>query len=288
MSSNEACSNQDHSGISPVTQDLQVTVETAVGAADAQPTAVSAKGPCVVMAASEVKLGERRLRVASALDPVFEMKKMAMIGHRLEAHILDTISNAPLDKKALIDLDWGLREAIDLTNIEQGLSLLRKRDEAQRKMMMVIPANFATFSSPTARNKIIASVAKASSDMRIKVIFEIRALTGVPIPRLMEVITLLKPFCMTVVGQVSADRRAISMLCKIGLSGLSIDYDGAKRSDEALHDYLDGFTAAAKMSAGACLMQGFESYQQMAVARQAGVTHASIKAKALLQATKSA
>ncbi len=41
-------------------------------------------------------------------------------------------------------------------------------------------------------------------------------------------------------------------------------------------------SAAAKASAGACMIQGFDNYRQMAVARLAGVTHASIKAAALI------
>ena len=45
---------------------------------------------------------------------------------------------------------------------------------------------------------------------------------------------------------------------------------------------MEALSAAAKASAGACMIQGFDNYRQMAVARLAGVTHASIKAAALI------
>ena len=87
---------------------------------------------------------------------------------------------------------------------------------------------------------------------------------------------------MTVVGSVSADRKVISSLNKCGLSGVCIEYDGQKRDEEQLKDYLSGLSAAAKVSAGACMVQGFDNYRQMAVARLAGVTHASMKTAALM------
>ena len=43
-----------------------------------------------------------------------------------------------------------------------------------------------------------------------------------------------------------------------------------------------GNPVAAKVSAGACMVQGFDNYRQMAIARLAGVTHASMKTAALM------
>jgi hypothetical protein len=93
---------------------------------------------------------------------------------------------------------------------------------------------------------------------------------------------MIKPFCMTVVGSVSADRKAIAALSKCGLSGVSLEYDGVRRDEEALRDYLSMLSQTAKTSAGACMIQGFDTYRQMAVARLAGVTHASVKTAALM------
>ena len=243
---------------------------------------LGAKAQRPMMVAATVSYGGRNLKIASSVEPLFEMKKMAMIGHRLEGLVMENLDNTLLDRKALANLDWGLREQVDVLNVEQGLKLLRMRSAEQRKMLMVVPAAFSTFASNRARAKITQDVARAAAEMGLKVLFEVRGLDGVPPHRVLEIVSLIKPFCMTAVGSVSADRKAISALNKCGLSGVCVEYDGVKRDEEALKEHLAMLSAAAKASAGACMIQGFDNYRQMAVARLAGVTHASIKAAALI------
>ncbi len=235
-----------------------------------------------MIVAATVTYAGRNLKVASAAEPLFEMKKMVMIGHRLEAMVMEHLDNTLLDRKALANLDWNLREQIDLVNIDQGLKLMRIKTPEQRKMLMVVPAAFSTFASARARHRITTEVQKAAVEMGMKVLFEVRGLDGVPPHRVLEIVSMIKPFCMTVVGSVSADRKVISALNKCGLSGVCIEYDGQKRDEEQLKDYLSALSAAAKASAGACMVQGFDNYRQMAVARLAGVTHASMKTAALM------
>ena len=230
----------------------------------------------------------RNLKVASSIEPLFEMKKMVLIGHRLESMVMENLDNTLLDRKALANLDWGLREMVDILNIDQGLKLLKLRSPEQRKMMMVVPAAFSTFASARARQKITHDVQKAATEMGLKVLFEVRGLDGVPPHRVLEIVSLIKPFCMTVVGSVSPDRKIISALTKCGLSGVCIEYDGAKREEDNLRDYLSALALAAKASAGACMVQGFDNYRQMAVARLAGVTHASMRTAALMSPKTSA
>lgn len=235
-----------------------------------------------VIVAATVSYAGRNLKVASAVEPLFEMKKMVMIGHRLEAMVMENLDNTLLDRKTLANLDWNLREQVDLVNIDQGLKLLRLKSPEQRKMMMVVPAAFSTFASARARQKITAEVSRVAAELGLKVLFEIRGLDGVPPHRVLEIVSMIKPFCMTVVGSVSADRKVISTLNKCGLSGVCIEYDGGKRDEDSLKDYLTALATAAKASAGACMVQGFDNYRQMAVARLAGVTHASMKTAALM------
>ena len=257
-------------------------VFNAVNGAEEGPGGAAAKGARPMMVAATVSYGGRNLKIASSVEPLFEMKKMAMIGHRLEGLVMENLDNTLLDRKALANLDWGLREQVDVLNVEQGLKLLRMRTPEQRKMLMVVPAAFSTFASNRARAKITQDVARAGAEMGLKVLFEVRGLDGVPPHRVLEIVSMIKPFCMTAVGSVSADRKAIGALSKCGLSGVCVEYDGVKRDDDALKEHLSMLSAAAKASAGACMIQGFDNYRQMAVARLAGVTHASIKAAALI------
>jgi hypothetical protein len=244
------------------------------------PAMTQMQRPLIV--AASVTLGGRSLKIASSIEPLFEMKKMVMIGHRLEAMVMDETDNSLLDRKALSNLDWGLLEMADIINIDQGLKLLRMRSPDQRKMVMQVPASFSTFASARARQRITSEVARAAAELGLKVLFEVRGLDGVPPHRILEVVSLIKPFCMTVVGAVSPDRKVISGLNKCGLSGVCLEYDGVRRDEEVLREYLSVLAQTARTTAGACMMQGFDNYRQMAVARLAGVTHASIKTAALM------
>ena len=228
-----------------------------------------------------VVVGGRNLRVTCALEPLFEMRKMAMIGHRLEAVVVEASGNVSIDAKAMAAMEWSDRERVDLASIEQGLQLLALKSPEQRKMLVVVPAAFSTFAAARTRTRITAEVARASREMGIKILFEVRNLSGVPPHRILEVISLLKPYCMTLMGNIGADQKAIARLRGCGLSGACVDYDSGRRDDAALTDYLSGFSAAAKVSTGACMVRGFDNLHQVAVARLAGVTHASVKATGL-------
>ncbi len=229
-----------------------------------------------------ISAGGWNLRVASAVEPVFEMKKLAMIGHRLEPVILESATNASLDARALAKLDWGDREQIDLANIEQGVKLLQMRTPEQRRMLMVVPAAFSTFASARTRARLTSVVGIAAREMGLKILFEIRHLNGVPLGRISEIVALLKPHCMTTMGHVTAESRAISGLKGCGLAGVCLDFDGVRRDDEALGAWLTPLAGAARATTGACMIQGFDNLHQMAVARLAGISHATVRASAIM------
>jgi hypothetical protein len=234
-----------------------------------------------------ITIAGRSLRIASSVEPVFEMRKLSMIGHRLEPIVTDAIGNLSLDSRSITALDWGDREQVDIASIEQGLKVLQMRSPEQRKIIMIVPAAFSTFSSARARGRITTAVTQAAQEMGLKVLYEVRNLNGVPTGRVMEIAGMLKPFCMTVVGHAGADTKAIAALKGCGLAGTAIDYDGNKRDDSALEVYLSHLSNAAKSATGACMIHGFDTLRQMATARLAGVTHASVKSSGLVAARKS-
>ena len=231
-------------------------------------------------------VGGRELRIASSVEPVFEMKKLAMIGHRFEPVVVEAATNYPLEARTVAVMDWNDREQVDLANIDQGLKLLQMRQPEQRKMVMVIPAAFSTFASTRARGRLMPMVSAAAHQMGLKVLFEIRQLDGVPPGRISEVASLLRPHCMTTMGHASAEPRAIAALRGCGLAGACVDFERGKRDDAALEMYLSSLSTAARAATGACMIQGFNNLQEMAIARQAGISHASVKASALMMARR--
>jgi len=204
-----------------------------------------------------LSMGNRQLRVASSVEPVFEMKKLAMIGHRFEPAVMDAGTAVAIDAKALGNLDWNDREQIDVLNIEQGLALLRMRSPEQRKMVMVIPAAFSTFASVKARIRLMPIVSRPSQEMGLKVLFEIRHLQGVPAGRIAEVAAPLKPYCMTSMGQVPGGTAGDCRVKGVWPAGICIDYDGNRRDDAMLETYLAALNTAARSTAGACMIAIF-------------------------------
>ena len=257
----------------------QSKVFLAAGAATEISRAGSASGTLIT-------LGGRSLRVASSVEPVFEMKNLAMIGHRLEPVVTDAVGSVSLDARSIATLDWGDREQVDIACIEQGLQVLEMRPVEQRRIIMIVPAAFSTFSSARARGRITSAVTRAAQQMGLKVLYEIRQLNGVPLSRVIEITGMLKPYCMTVVGHAGADTKAITGLKGCGLAGAAIDFDGHKRDDSALEVYLSYLSHAARSATGACMIHGFDTLRQMATARLFGVTHASLKASGLVAARK--
>ncbi len=244
---------------------------------DTMAAMVSMSRPALI--SSFIAIGGKDLQVACAVEPVFELKNLGMIGHRLEPSVIDRTGNVQLDSKALKGMDWTDREKVDLANIEEGLQLLRKR--SSRKILIVVPVAFSTMASARSRAKATADVSKAAAEMGMKILYEIRGLDGVPSHRIVEIVSLIKPACMTVVGHVGADLRSIQAVRNCGFSGICVTYDGVSRTQEALQAHLADLTVAAKAAGGACMVQGFDNLRQMAVARLAGVSHASVKASAL-------
>ena len=265
----------------PTSLPLPAGCEDAAGHASIGPTMVTTiRRPAV--AGAPISAGGWNLRVASAIEPVFEMKKLTMIGHRFEPVIVDSATNASLDARTIAKMDWGDREQIDLANIEQGVKLLQMRTPEQRRMLMVVPAAFSTFASARARARLTSVVGSASRSMGLKVLFEIRYLNGVPMGRVSEIVALLKPHCMTTMGHVTSESRAIGGLKGCGLAGVCLDFDGVRRDDGALESWLTPLVGAARAATGACMIQGFDNLHQMAIARQAGVSHATVKASAIM------
>ncbi len=235
--------------------------------------------------ATTVQCIGRNLRVACTLEPVFELKQLTMIGNRLEPIVIDTIANVQLEGRLLRVMDWQDKEQIDLENIFQGIKLLEARTPADRKVLIVIPMAFSTLASTRGRTRAMTAIANAAADLNMKALIEIRGLSGVPQHRILEIVYLIKPFCRIVVGTATADKRAIQGLKQCGLAGVCLDYDGTERESDVLREYLEILSSAAKLATGACMMREFDSFRQMAVARLAGVTHASLKT-AVLKASR--
>ncbi|WP_298329124.1 hypothetical protein [Asticcacaulis sp.] len=223
-------------------------------------------------------------RMFCTLEPLFEMRKLMVIGHRLKSIVLPIDSQVALEPKQVAALDWSLRERIDIANLQSGVNQLRLKPPEQRRMVMVVPAAFSTFSSARGRARMISEVSAACRDLGLRCIFEVRDIDGVPQGRMSEVVTLLRPFSMTCIGNVRANPKSISVVKDCGLGGVSVSIDTRDTDDEALETQLSELSAAARSTTGACMVEGFQTLRQLAVAKAAGISHASLRSHTVLPA----
>lgn len=218
----------------------------------------------------------RTLRVSCRIDPVFELSAVRLVGHRLEPRVIDLKNNHALDAAGIRALSPGDRERVDLATIARGVNRLRASDKNSRRPLLMLPAAFTTFGSTRGRTALTQALREARVDEETRIVVEIRELDGAPLARLSEAVGLMRPFCYAVVGRVTSDRRAIDAAIKGGVSGLSLELNKREDSEQELLFRLHSFANRAKSHVRVCMAFGLTTPRHLALARLAGLTHASI------------
>ena len=114
--------------------------------------------------------------------------------------------------------------------------------------------------------------------MRETTLIEIADLDpGVPPSRLIEVVSLIKPFCLGVLARVRPSRKALDAVRGCGLKGLILEAGGLGRTDAETATLLKAFAEAAHGIAPNLIVHGLNDIRMIEAARAAGLTHASVK-----------
>ena len=112
--------------------------------------------------------------------------------------------------------------------------------------------------------------------MRETTLIEIADLDpGVPPSRLIEVVSLIKPFCLGVLARVRPSRKALDAVRGCGLKGLILEAGG--RNPAETKALMKAFADAAHGIAPNLIVHGLDDLQMIEAARAAGLTHASVK-----------
>lgn len=219
----------------------------------------------------------RKVRASCGIDPVFELKSIQIIGHRLDPRAWIDGEQPCLQGADLASLDWLERERVDQAVLERGLDRMGHLEREAHQPLLVMPVAFSTLSGQKGRKGVIDQIREAAEKMRLLTLLELRDLDGVPVHRIAEVAGLLRPYCYRIVGQTASDGRKIKTLSNAGLSAVSVDMDMGGLSDAALFDALRGLATEARCHVGNCLVQGFSSLHQLAIGKLAGITHGVLR-----------
>jgi hypothetical protein len=167
---------------------------------------------------------------------------------------------------------------IDLATVARGMDRLRAGGEAEQPSL-VVPVSYVSLSNQATRAQIATILREAGNLVRRGVICEVTDIEGVPQSALLSSVSLIRPFCLFVVGRLHATpptSMTVGQLKGAGLQALSAAMPPAM-DDAQLLDWGKVTIDAAKRVARSVLVYGLESPRQAGIAALLGATHASLR-----------
>jgi hypothetical protein len=219
----------------------------------------------------------RSLRASCQLEPVFQLKTYGRIGYRMRRRVLQMPQETPLSLAEQRKLTASDMERIDFATLARGLNRIHQEADQERQPSLILPVSYMTLSSQRGRAVLAEFFRVAQDDVQQGLICEVCDIEGVPPSALLAATSLIRPFCVFIVGRLGAAPQASLKAYKdAGLQGISIECPPNLDSD-------DGFSAFAKQVVGAVrpaikgavLLYGVAGPHQAAIASLCGATHAS-------------
>jgi hypothetical protein len=224
-------------------------------------------------------LSGRRLRFSSSVDPIVDLSRFAVTGHRIEPKIQFGDSRLALsaaERGQLLPRDL---QAIDLSTLKHGLTRLSSGESCPSKPSLVMTISFLSLSNTRARTTLLMEANKARALMTQAVIWEVTDFEeGLPASRLEEGVALLKPFCRSVFARCSTSATMRRSPKSLGLSGLVVQAPLALGREEDFALWLLGMSRAVEGRAPTLLATNLPSTGLLPVAAAAGFTHATVRA----------
>jgi len=217
----------------------------------------------------------RHLRASCQLEPVFQLKTYGRIGYRMRRRVLQLPAETPLSIADQHKLSGGDIEKIDFATLARGLNRLQQ-EASDLQPSLILPVSFATLSSQRGRSMLAEFFRAAQANVQRGLIAEICDIEGVPPSALLAASSLIRPFCLFVVGRLQATPQgALTAFKDAGLHGLSIECPAGMESEDAFNNFARIITAAAKPVVRAVMLYGIAGPRQAALASLYGATHAS-------------
>ncbi len=218
----------------------------------------------------------QRLRASCQLEPVLQLKTYGRIGYRLRRRILSLPSETPLSRADQQKLTSADIERIDFATLARGLNRLEQEGGGDRQPSLILPVSFTTLSSKRGRATLAEFFRAAQESVQRGLICEVCDIEGVPPSTMLAVTSLMRPFCLFLIGHLStAPTNGLAALKDAGLQGVSIERPPGLGSDAAFDAFAKSLTAAAKPVVRAVMIYGLTGPRQAAIASLHGASHAS-------------
>ena len=207
------------------------------------------------------------IEVSIAVEPVVNLRR-------------DLVTSFLVDRKAVPGVtDPSDRLQVDAAVLTYAITLLQEHKARGGKLTLHLPVSYSSIASVKAREATLRMLRLMQAVARETALIEIDDLdAGIPPSRLLEVVSLIKPFCLGVLGRVRPTRKALDAVKGCGLKGLVIDAGGGiGRSPAEDAIVLRAFVEAGGQIAPNLIVHGLADPVMIEVAKAAGVTHASLE-----------
>jgi hypothetical protein len=218
----------------------------------------------------------RRLRASCQLEPVFQLKTYGPIGYRMRRRVLSLPMETPLSLAEQHKLTAADIERIDFATLARGLNRLEQERDGARQPSLILPVSYSTLSSKRGRATLAEFFRAAQATVQRGLICEVCDIEGVPPSTLLAAASLMRPFCLFIVGRLaSTPHGGLGHLKDAGLQGVSIETPGGLDSDAAFDGFAKTLTLAARSVVRAVMIYGVDGPRQAAIASLHGASHAS-------------
>lgn len=172
---------------------------------------------------------------------------------------------------------------VDAAVLGYAVSLLHEKTARSGRLTLHLPISYSSVASVKARDATLRMIRHLHETARETLLIEIDHLdAGIPPSRLLEVVSLIKPFCLGVLGRVRPTRKALDAVRGCGLKGLVLDASGGigrTPAEDAI--VLRAFVEAGHSIAPNLIVHGLADPVMIDIAKAARLTHASLKPKLL-------
>jgi hypothetical protein len=168
-------------------------------------------------------------------------------------------------------------ERIDLATIARGLGRLRAEQQGERQLSLIIPVSYISLSHRGGRAALAELLREATELVQTGVILEVCDIEGVPQTALVEATSLIRPYCVFIIGRLSAaPDYALGNLQNAGLSGLSFEAPRCWSGDAEFMGWTKAAVHAAKRIAKSVIIYRLGSTRHAGMASLLGASHASL------------
>jgi hypothetical protein len=219
----------------------------------------------------------RRLRASCHLEPVFELKTFGRIGYRLARRVLQIPGDILLSPAEVGRLTRSDIEKIDLATLSRGLNRLHEDKDGAAQPSLILPVSYITLSSQRGRALLVDFFRAARASVKQGLICEVGDIEGVPPGALLAAVSLIRPFCLFVVGGLSeVPRQPLTAFKDAGLQGLSIERPDALTKDGDFTAFAKAVLTAAKPMTRTVMFYHLADPRQAALAGLLGATHGGL------------